>query len=537
MKKSRQPLASPLYPNDRQSALALIGLFSVMVVGIWSMTRQWDKPLLDMFTFRQTQTAMSAYYMAKDPGIFFNYITPVLGKPWELPLELPIYQWIVARWHNFSGMGLDQSGKLVSIVFWVACLWPIWRLLGLLGFSHPQRCITGAVVYSSPLYLYWGRAFLIETTGLFLSLGMVACVVAGYKQRDWRWLLASLAFGISAALCKVTTWALAVGVAGLLILFAQGLPRRRDWGWIAGACIAAILPILPAKLWLVYGDSVKQQNPFAKELLLSSTAKQREWIFGTLHQKLDPAVWEYIWRHITEQLLVPFLVLGPILAPLVLVVGVIAFRKRIPLILIFLAGFASGPLIFTNLYYVHSYYWCANGIWLLLAAGTALAGIWEFRPGRLWPQVLTGALLLCIVISGFVTWHRRFLPILEMVPERLLFESAWFKPIQRMVPPSKTVIILGKDWEPTALYYAERKGIMVPSTNTSPIPTLLQSVKLLSPEEAIGAVCIHRSLMTPENQEVLARLLNELGMSTNGQPSLFGILYLPRQREAEGLQK
>jgi hypothetical protein len=110
------------------------------------MTREWNKPLLDMHSFRQTQTAMSAFYMAEDARMFFDYITPVLGKPWQIPMEVPIYQWIVARWHNVSGMGLDQGGKLISIVFWLACLWLIWRLLGLLGFSRPQRFIPNSEV-------------------------------------------------------------------------------------------------------------------------------------------------------------------------------------------------------------------------------------------------------------------------------------------------------------------------------------------------------------------------------------------------------
>jgi hypothetical protein len=55
--------------------------------------------------------------MVGKPGVFFDYITPILGKPWAIPLELPFYQWIVARWRDFTGMGLDQSGKLVSIGF------------------------------------------------------------------------------------------------------------------------------------------------------------------------------------------------------------------------------------------------------------------------------------------------------------------------------------------------------------------------------------------------------------------------------------
>ena len=492
-----------------------------------AMTRQWDKPLLDMHSFRQTQTAMSAYYMAKDPCMFFNYITPVLGKPWQIPMEVPFYQWLVARWHNLTTMGLDQSGKLVSIAFWLACLWPIWRLLSLLAFSLPQRCMAGVVIYSSPLYLYWGRAFMIETTGLFFSLGMVACVFAGYKQRSWRWVFAGLIFGICAALCKVTTWAIASGVAGLLILFSEGLPKRRDWGWIAGSCAAAVLPLLPCKLWLAYGDSVKQLNPFARELIISASKNQSAWNFGTIQQKLDPATWEHIWRHMTDQLLVPFPVIGPWMMPIVLIAGAIASPKKVHLILIFLAGFASGPLIFTNLYFEHSYYWCANGIWLLLAVGTSIAGLEECRSGRILLQAAAASLSVAIAITGFVAWSQRFLPMMQALPARQQFDEAWCKPIQKFVPKQRTVLIVGNDWNPNSLYYAERKGVAFPIFRTIrfPGPQLNESLAKLDFDELLGAVVINERLLTADNQAGVSAILEKLDMSRQGTRTPFGILF------------
>jgi hypothetical protein len=511
----------------KQGVLTALVFGFVLLAAAWSMTRDWNKPLLDMHSFRQTQTAMSAYYMAEDAGMFFDYITPVLGKPWQIPMEVPIYQWIVARWHNLSGMGLDQSGKFISIVFWLACLVPIWRLLGLLDFSVPQRCIASALLYSSPLYLYWGRSFMIETTGLFLSIGMAACVCAGYKRHDWRWLLAGLALGIGAALCKVTTWAVAGGVTGLLILFSDGLPKWQDWKWIVGAGALTVVPILPAKLWLHYGDSIKQLNPFAKELIVSTSSHQAAWNFGTFEQKLDPATWLHIWRHITDQLLVPFPGVGPFFMVLVLVAGAVASPKRIPVILIFLAGFASGPIIFTNLYFEHSYYWSANGVWLLLAVGTALAGIWECRPGKAWPQVVALALALTMVISGFVAWNQRFLPVLKSLPTAEQLDEAWRKPVQAIVPPERTILILGNDWNPTALYYAQRKGIAFPLRPEIPFsgPQLTESLEKLTVEERLGAVVVTEAMLSQASQAFWADQFAKLGISTSATQTPFGLLF------------
>ncbi len=510
---------------DFSTIVGLLILGVVLISALWAMTRELEKPLLDLHAFRQTQTAISAYYMAEDAGCFFDYITPVLGKPWSIPMELPFYQWIVARWHNLSGIGLDQSGKAISIALWFACIWPVWRLLGSLGQTIGQRCLALLILYSSPLYLYWGRSFTIESTGLFLSLGMVACVYNGYAKRSWHWLLAGLTFGVVAALCKVTTWAISVWVAELLILFLVGrLPKRSDLTWLGTASVALILPIIPAKLWLAYGDTLKAQNIFAKELILSTSANQRSWNFGTLKQKLDPATWQRIGQHIADQLLVPNAWAGGLIAGLILIVGAACAPRRIPVIAIFLAGFAAGPLVFTNLYFVHNYYWFANSIWLLLAIGTALGGIEERLPGR-WPQLAPHAVALVIAGCGLFAWKTRFLPILEKLPSMEQLAEAWTKPIQRIVPSGQTLVIIGQDWNPTALYYAGRRGIMLPIKSADPFNDLQKSVALLEPVEAVGAVCIGQNLLIKENEEGFNHLFNKWNVSPKGEQTPFGVLF------------
>jgi len=509
----------------------IVGLLIVSIVlvsALWAMTREWGKPLLDLHAFRQTQTAISAYYMAEDSGMFFDYITPVLGKPWSIPMELPIYQWIVARWHNFSGMGLDQSGKAISIAFWFACIWPIWRILGSLRQTTAQRCICLALVYSAPLYLYWGRAFMIESTGLFLSLGMVACVYSAFQNRSWRWLSVGLAFGVGAALCKVTTWAVSVGVAELLVLFATGtLPKRNDFRWIGLTSAALVILLVPAKLWLAHGDAIKSENSFAREIILSTLPDQKSWNYGTWEQKLNLQTWQHIWHHITDQILVPLPFIGPFLIPIILVLGALASPKRIPIILIFIVGFASGPLIFTNLYLEHNYYWCANGIWLLIAAGVALGGIHEYKPETQWPRITAVAFTVIITFSGFKLWSVNYLPVLKSLPTPNQLADAWTKPVQNIVPPGRTLMILGYEWNSFALYYAQRKGIAYPQCGgiKFPSPQLTESLTKLGSGEKLGAVVIAESLLTTENQADFVKILQQLGISGTGIRTSFGVLF------------
>jgi hypothetical protein len=504
---------------------ALLGV--VICTSLWALTREWDKPLLDLHSFRQTQTAISTYYMVGKPSIFLDYITPVLGKPWEIPMEVPFYQWGVARLHDLTGMGLDQSGKLFSIVFLFACIWPVWKLQTALNIPLTARWLTVSIFLSVPLHLYWGRAFLIETMGLFLSLSMVSCTFTGYRSKNWRWLAAGLVFGILAALCKITTWAIACGVAGLLALFSDGLPKKKKLAWLLLTGAVAIFAIVPGKLWLNHGDKVKAGNPFARDMIISTSKGQTAWNFGTLEQKANPEVWIRIGHYITDQLLAPVPILSWWLIPLLLIAGGAANPRRIPLILVFLAGFAAGPLIFTNLYFEHNYYLVANGAWLLLALGMALAGIAECNTNARWPLPVAVTLCAVVCIAGFAAWHQKFLPLLQSLPTREAVAEVWIKPLQEIVPSERTILILGNDWNPNSLYYAERKGVAFPIADWIPLPgpQLEESLKNLGPEEQLGAVVVTEQWLTPVNQAFFTDFLKRRGMSLEGKRTAFGILF------------
>lgn len=509
---------------DQWAPILVVTVCALVALG--AMFACLDKPLLDAHSFRQTTTSLTAFHMSRS-GVELTYSTPVLGKPWQIPMEFPVFQTAVVLWHAVTPMGLDQSGKVVSILFWILCLLPLWLLVSDLGFPRSAALLFVAVLLSSPLYLYWGRSFMIETTALFFSLGMVALAYHGCVGNKPPILALGLLFGCFAALVKITTWVTACGVGGLLLLvWASGHWRSR-WPWLVAGSFALVLPVVPGKLWLNYADSVKVLNPFARELIVASSANQSAWNFGTMEQKLNPATWSHIWNHITEGLLPPSPVLGPFLLPIVLVAGALMSPRRIPSILVFLAGFAAGPLIFTNLYFEHSYYWCANGVWLLLALGCAISGIWEFRPQSSWPRWAALVATVAMATSGFLVWNAKYLPVLRSLPTQEELAGAWTNPVQKLVPEKRTILIIGNDWNPNSLYYAERKGIAFPTAKWIPLPgpQLDESLALLGPEDALGAVVINEKLLAQENSAFFSSFLKKLGMSEEGIRTPFGVLF------------
>jgi hypothetical protein len=69
--------------------LALGGLLFLVCLQVYAFVAGmgWSNTILDAHGFRQTQTALTTYFMiGQAPKL--AYETPVLGPPWSIPLEL-----------------------------------------------------------------------------------------------------------------------------------------------------------------------------------------------------------------------------------------------------------------------------------------------------------------------------------------------------------------------------------------------------------------------------------------------------------------
>ena len=66
-------------------------------------------------------------------------------------------------------MELTQAGRAVSLACFYLTLPAVFLLLGRLGLARAQRWVVLALVLTCPLYIYYARAFLIETMALMFS--------------------------------------------------------------------------------------------------------------------------------------------------------------------------------------------------------------------------------------------------------------------------------------------------------------------------------------------------------------------------------
>ena len=99
--------------------------------------------------------------------------TPVLGYPWQIPLEFPIFQTIVAFVVWLGDLPLDPTGRIISLVFLLACAWPAFQIALRLRLPPEAPWLFCALLWSAPIYIFNGRSFLIETAAIFFVFAAI----------------------------------------------------------------------------------------------------------------------------------------------------------------------------------------------------------------------------------------------------------------------------------------------------------------------------------------------------------------------------
>ncbi|HVU16333.1 MAG TPA: hypothetical protein VHD32_05390 [Candidatus Didemnitutus sp.] len=487
--------------SDRGLSVFFIG---VAVVALWELTRSWHASILDRYEFRQLQTALSTYWMVHD-GWHLNYLTPLFGPPWSIPMEFPTYQMCIAWTVELTGLGLESAGRLVSVLFFLGTLPAVYDVLAVAGLPPRRRLIVLCFVLCSPVYLFYARTFMIETAAVFFAVWFVASLRRSLAGGHWLWIIATILSAVLAALTKITTFVVFCPPAATLAAIAifrpsTGLAAHRSRGLsIFWAALPVALALAVGLWWVQHSDDVKNSNPFSG--FLTSTDLHR-WNYGDFGLRFDTS----FWRHLQET------VFQFILSEGGLVIGLVAATLARPAArvtaLACLAGFLSGPLIFSNLYHIHDYYYTANGILLVTAAGLLLASAWdnERLPGSaLWTAlILVTALQLLSFDRGYGTYHWRPAP---PPPEMGVI-------VRETVPADGVVLIYGADWNPLLPYYSERRAVMVPGERENETAVLEQILARLPPRKIAAMITVGKKFR--ERPDFIAERTARFGLA--GQP-------------------
>ncbi len=428
----------------------------------------WHNPILDRHGFRQTQTALTTYWTVRD-GFTLAYPTPLFGPPWSIPFELPLYQWAVAALHLASGLALEQAGRLVSLLAFYAAL-PAVYLLARKAFANRDAAVlTVALTLVNPTYIFWSRTFLMESTALLLALWWLWLFVLGVERRGRLVPIAAALVGALAGTVKVTTWAVLLAVAAVLTAWRLvDALRRRDRAELTRVLVRAAAMTAPGVLataaWTRFADHLKAENPLAAALTSGALV---HWNFGTIAQRLDPALWAHwvvgnsglgVWAHGLGGR--PLVVAAVVLLGVGSVTAAARDVRLRAVVVLSCVGLASGPLVFFNLYR-HDYYQYATGIFLSALGAASVTGALRLARATRRLGLLVAGALVVVGAWGYVS-SIYFTDQLVVSPQarRTL---ALARRVRAETEPDDVVAFVDSDWTSEYAYYSRRRAIMLPA--------------------------------------------------------------------------
>jgi hypothetical protein len=384
-------------------------------------------------------------------GSFLRYELPVLGPPWSLPFEFPLYQGIVAELARLFSTRLEETGRFVSILFYYLCFFPLASILWRVGLRRTYLVPVLALFAMSPIYVFVSRLFLIESTALFLSLlyaDQMFRLVLNERRWRYRYIVFGAAFGTLAGLVKVTTFAPYFVLGTCLAVW--GLWSDRKSGKFKGsiavtvAMLCVVFPVAVTWYWTRFADEVKSQNPFGAYLTSTSLIA---WNFGTLAQRLD-------FRNYISFLRATNNHIGNIgVVAVVLVVYIWLCRRWNWIAVTCLLLYAGTTLMFFNLHLVHEYYPYSNAIFLVVATGVLIASVLKTR-GRAWVGVVL--LVLVMAACGF-RYFTHYYPIQSKNAPGWPEAAAL---VDKTTGPESVILILGLGMSPEFPYQSHRRAIM-----------------------------------------------------------------------------
>jgi len=453
--------------------LSLTAVFALLL-GLALLAFRWRLPLLGMHSFRQTQTAITCYWLMRGSP-WLAYETPVLGAPWSAPFEFPFYQLLVAGLSSLTALPLDSTGRLVSYLFLILTVVPIRMLARAWQLDISYVPIFAILLLASPIYLFWGTAFLMETFVVFFCFWFLAEVELTTQSSGWSPLALSILCGSVAALGKITTF-LPFGCLAAAILLNDFIVRlsRREGLLRPLLCGGAImtLPLIFFELWDRFADGQKLNNPIAT-YMMSSSPTTHKWMFGTWAQLFSVRMLLTLLRTISDSLGV----LGAplLIATIALIVHCRVIDRRTWIIVSGAIGAFLLPfLIFTNVHIVHNYYDTANAIFLICAFAILVSRLFSTEHRRAAWNVL-----ILTVASQLLWFPVFFLPDIRHPFDRPLLQIA--DAINTNTDSDSVVVIYGQEWSPVIPYYAQRRALMEPGF-VPPEDTLDRARRMLSPQ-------------------------------------------------------
>jgi hypothetical protein len=436
------------------------------------------------FIFRQAQTAVVSREIAANwPNAGWGPL-PVFGEGTQVPFEFPLFQ-IITALLNFLGLPLEIAGRGLSLFLFQ--LSSLVAYLILQKFNSKKAPLIFLIMSQlSPFGVIWSAAFLIEFLATAASLLMV------YSFLNWKGgmrkislLPLSAAFGAVGGLVKITTLLPFLVLLGAIAILRHQKENstRGIFFSAAGASGIALLAGATSLLWTRVADEIKSANPSTEWL---TSTNLRNWNFGTFEQRLDNSNQAFILSTLEQVLFSPALVITTLSLALY---NVIMGQHRLFILGLFGSALA-GPLVFWNLYAVHTYYMSAVYFQLIMLAAFVFSTTFDTLLGhqpRKRQVALIASLLIPLIVTSLLnpktSWELN-----DAYSHRPISQEA--AEVLKYVLPNETFLTVGCDWSPQLVYETGRTAIMSRSefSSDNQLPELRELAGRLSEQIQIVLV-------------------------------------------------
>ena len=418
--------------------------------------------------FRQAQTGLSIEFIHQDQNYDLAYPTPLFGPPWSIPMEFPLYQWVSAWLMSQQEFSTELAGRTVSITFFYICLPAIVLLLRSARINLPHISYVLVLVLTAPVFIYYSRAILIESTALCFSLWFLYGFVRMSKTPRWYWFALTAICGSLAALVKITTfmvWGIGALVGGIWWYFRirQSGNSRKANHHLLWAAMAALPIVFFGVWWINKADQIKLGSADGQFLTSSNL---REFNLGTWNNRLELDLWSGLLSNFSTVVFSAWLFGLLSVAALALVI-----MRKSSLPLLYVAWTAAIWLTFPGLYHIHDYYFYAVALLPLFALGFTL---FEFHHNRV-GQIIAPAVVVAMSAVQLQAYFRVYAPMQAVV-------SNGGSPMENFIrdafPDDAVMIVLGQDWSPAVAYHMKRRCLMIRyevARNPSALAKLLES--------------------------------------------------------------
>jgi hypothetical protein len=439
----------------------IIWTVSAGVILFVSRVPTFSQPLLDWHDFRQTQTALSAFWIAKDGLNLPTYPLPLFGEPWSAPFEFPLYQLVVSSLFAV-GVPIDTAARVISTVCYAAAVSVFSILLRRAGAPLFVCACVWILVFVSPFSLVYSKAALIESTavlcGCLFLLAVMSIIQCGWTRGR---VIYAIATGCLTGLVKITTLAAFLVPICLLaawrsesetsrIHFAGRTLARTAFSNVIGWICVLGVPIVVAVCWSKMADNVKLASAATEWL---SSRQLHAWNFGSIEQRFSVGNWAALYARVSTDVL-------PWIWPFALI-GVVGTKCLSAVARILMIGCVLGIIVpiltFFNLYVVHDYYLAAVYLFLCFSTGVGIYSLRCMLGSARWGIVLLLGLGPLLVMASANSELVRLSYLNPSTSEILEIGAS----IQENTSDNDVILVAGDDWNARIPYYARRRAIML----------------------------------------------------------------------------